>query len=86
MDSHRFDQIASTFAQVQTRRSAFRLFGAAAVGALGVSILATDDTDARRKRGKGKGKGKGAAKEAAEEEQEEDEEVRQPPRKRRRTA
>jgi len=59
MDSHRFDQIASTFAQVQTRRSAFRFFGAAAAGALGVSILAADDTDARRKRGKGKGKGKG---------------------------
>lgn len=59
MDSQRFDRIASTFAQIQTRRSAIRLFGAAAAGALGVSLLAADDTDARRRRGKGKGKGKG---------------------------
>jgi hypothetical protein len=59
MDSQRFDRIASTFAQVQTRRSAFRVFGAAAATALGVSILAIDDSDARRRRGKGKGKGKG---------------------------
>jgi hypothetical protein len=61
MDSQRFDKIASTVAQVQTRRSAFRVFGAAAAGALGISILATDDSDARRRRKgkKRKGKGKG---------------------------
>jgi hypothetical protein len=58
MDSQRFDRIASTFAQVQTRRSAFRVFGAAAASALGVSILAADDSDARRRRGKKGKKGK----------------------------
>lgn len=59
MDSQRFDSIASTFANVETRRSAFRLIGAAAVGALGLSVLGADEGDARRRRGKKGKKGKG---------------------------
>jgi hypothetical protein len=58
MDSQRFDELSSAVAQGQTRRSALRIFGAAALGALGISALAIDGADARR-RGKGKGRGKG---------------------------
>ena len=58
MDSQQFDQIASTLARSESRRSAFRFLGAAAVGAFGVAMLGAADSDARRRK-KRRGKGKG---------------------------
>ena len=57
MDQQRFDSLTATFAQTQTRRSAFRLLGAAAaIGALGLGVIGQDDSTARRKKHRGKGK------------------------------
>jgi hypothetical protein len=57
VDSQHFDQFATTFSQPETRRSAFRLLGAAAVGALGVTLLGANGSDARRRKHKKHGKG-----------------------------
>ena len=58
MDTTRFDRITSTFAQSHSRRGALRLLAAATLGAGGLSVLATDEGQAKKRR-KGKGKGKG---------------------------
>jgi hypothetical protein len=55
METERFDQITSTLAQTRSRRSALRLIGAAAFGAVGMSALIADDGEARRRKKKGKG-------------------------------
>ena len=60
MDTNRFDQIASTVGQTQTRRSAFRFLAAAALGAGSLTLLGHEESQARKK-GKGKGKGKGTS-------------------------
>ena len=54
MDTTRFDQIASTFAQTHNRRGAFRFLAAAALGVGSLTLLAPDEGQAR-KRGKKKG-------------------------------
>jgi hypothetical protein len=52
MESTRFDQITSTFAQTRTRRSALGLLGMAALGASGLELLVADEGEARRRRKK----------------------------------
>lgn len=56
VQNQRFDQIATTVARSHNRRGVMALLGAAALSASGVAFLATDDSEARRKKGKG-GKG-----------------------------
>lgn len=50
MDSHRFDEVTSSFAQTRTRRDALRLFGLAAFGASGISLALTNTGEARKRR------------------------------------
>jgi hypothetical protein len=59
MESQRFDRIASTFAQSNSRRGVMTLLGATALGAGGLAFFAADEGEARRKKKKKKGKGKG---------------------------
>jgi hypothetical protein len=56
----RFDELASSLAQTQSRRGALRLLGLAAVGAGSLTLLGSADGEARsKKRGKKKGGKKG---------------------------
>ncbi len=54
MDSQRFDRITSSFAHTQSRRGTLRLFGLAAFGASGLSLLIAEPGDARRRKKKNK--------------------------------
>jgi hypothetical protein len=58
VDQHQFDSFTVTLAQPESRRSAMRLLGAAAFGALSLTALDTVGSDARKRKKKGK-KGKG---------------------------
>ena len=59
MDTTRFDEIASSFAQIQNRRSILRTLGAAVVGAGALGVFAQAEGDAKRRKGKKGKKGKG---------------------------
>jgi hypothetical protein len=53
MDQQHFDHLTTTLARPESRRSAARFLGAAALGALGVSVLGTGRSEARRRKKKG---------------------------------
>jgi hypothetical protein len=53
MDSQRFDEITSSFARSQSRRSAVRLLGATLLSAGGLGLLATDGQARRKKKRRG---------------------------------
>ena len=57
MDSKHFDRIATTLADTQTRRGLLRLLTGAALGAAGVSLLGSEETGARRRKGRKGGSG-----------------------------
>ncbi len=59
METTRFDQIASSFAQTHSRRGAFRLLAASATGASGLTVFGHDESQAKKRRKKKGGKGKG---------------------------
>jgi hypothetical protein len=56
METARFDELASSFAQTHSRRGALRLLGLAAVGAGSLTLLGAADGEARKRRGKKGGK------------------------------
>jgi hypothetical protein len=50
MDTQRFDDIATTLASDQHRRGVLQIIGAAALSLGGISLLAVDEIDARRRK------------------------------------
>lgn len=61
MDTQRFDRMASSFAQTQTRRTALRMLAATAFGVGGLTLLTVEEGDAKKKRKKKGGSGKGGS-------------------------
>jgi hypothetical protein len=55
MDRQHFDALTATFAQSQSRRSTFRLLGAALLSAGGLGLLATESPARRKKKRRGGG-------------------------------
>jgi len=54
MDTRQFDQISTTLAQGQSRRTVLRHLGAAAIGAGGLSLLISTEGEAKRRKKKKK--------------------------------
>lgn len=59
MDITRFDDIVAGISASSTRRTVMRFLGLAVLGGGGLTLLNTEDGEAKRRKKKGKGKGKG---------------------------
>jgi hypothetical protein len=57
METTRFDQITTTLAETSTRRGAFRFLAAAAFGLGAMTVLGSEEGEARRRRGGKKRRG-----------------------------